>query len=70
MWTRLLEMALTLATPIVMGLSDPRLSSTPVEVLPELVWHPDYGTALQASARSQRPVLLFQLLGNLDEALC
>ena len=40
-------------------------------VAPGLVdWHADLDAALAAAAESGRPVLHFQLLGELDEALC
>jgi len=30
-------------------------------------WHPDFEKAVKAAAKSRRPVLLFQMIGNLDE---
>ena len=33
-------------------------------------WHADLDAARQAARRSGRPVLLFQLLGKLDERFC
>ncbi len=33
-------------------------------------WHTSYDEALAASRVSKRPVMLFQLLGKLDDALC
>ena len=40
-------------------------------VPPGLVsWHADFAAACAAAERSQKPVLLFQLLGRLDEELC
>ena len=33
-------------------------------------WHADFATARAASAKSGKPVLLFQLLGRLDEQFC
>ena len=40
-------------------------------VAPGLVrWHPDAESALAAARESKKPVLLFQLLGRLDDALC
>ena len=40
-------------------------------VAPGLVnWHPSYEAACDAALDSGRPVLLFQLLGNLDDAFC
>ncbi|HEX6883213.1 MAG TPA: hypothetical protein VF530_07510 [Planctomycetota bacterium] len=40
-------------------------------VAPGLVtWHADLAAACAAAERSGKPVLLFQLLGRLDEELC
>jgi len=40
-------------------------------VAPGLVaWHPDREAALAAAQVSGRPVLLFQMLGRLDERFC
>jgi len=40
-------------------------------VEPGLVrWHADFASACAAARRSGRPVLLFQLLGRLDDELC
>jgi len=33
-------------------------------------WHADFATARAASAKSGKPVLLFQMLGKLDEQFC
>jgi hypothetical protein len=33
-------------------------------------WHPSFDAALAAAGRSGRPVLLFQLLGGLDDEFC
>jgi hypothetical protein len=33
-------------------------------------WHASYDAALAAARVSRKPVLLFQLLGRLDDALC
>jgi hypothetical protein len=33
-------------------------------------WHPDFPTACRAAARSGKPVLLFQMMGRLDEKFC
>jgi hypothetical protein len=44
-------------------------SGTPVA--PGLVgWHPTFGAACEAAGRSGKPVLLFQLLGRLDQEFC
>jgi hypothetical protein len=33
-------------------------------------WHPSFETACQAAARSGKPVLLFQMMGKLDDQFC
>ena len=33
-------------------------------------WHPDFATARAASAESGKPVLLFQMMGKLDDQFC
>ena len=41
------------------------------KVKPGLVrWHPDFAAACDASRKTGKPVLLFQLLGRLDERFC
>ena len=43
----------------------------PRTVSPGLVpWHADFAAACAAAQRSGKPVLLFQLLGRLDEEFC
>ena len=45
--------------------------SDPERVEPGLVrWHADFAAARAAATRSGKPVLLFQLLGRLDEEFC
>lgn len=40
-------------------------------VKPGLVaWQPDYAVACRASAKSGKPVLLFQMMGKLDNEFC
>jgi hypothetical protein len=40
-------------------------------VRPGLVaWLPDFGSALKASAQTGKPVLLFQMMGKLDDEFC
>jgi hypothetical protein len=34
----------------------------------DVKWHPDFDAACAAATKSGRPVLLFQMMGNLDEA--
>lgn len=33
-------------------------------------WHADFAAACQASAKSGKPVLLFQMMGKLDDQFC
>jgi hypothetical protein len=33
-------------------------------------WHADFDTACRAAARSGKPVLLFQMMGRLDQKFC
>ena len=33
-------------------------------------WHPDFATACKAAAVSGKPVLLFQMMGRLDQKFC
>jgi hypothetical protein len=33
----------------------------------DVKWHADFDSACKAAAKSGRPVLLFQMMGNLDE---
>jgi hypothetical protein len=33
-------------------------------------WHGDFASACAASEQSRKPVLLFQMMGRLDERLC
>ena len=36
----------------------------------KVAWHPDFASACAASRKSGKPVLHFQLLGNLDDRFC
>jgi hypothetical protein len=46
-------------------------ATTNPKVEPGLVkWHPTYAEACAASRRSGKPVLLFQMMGKLDEKFC
>ena len=54
----------------VLAASPPSLPSHRA-VAPGLVrWHPDFEAACAASEQSGKPVLLFQLLGRLDQEFC
>jgi hypothetical protein len=33
-------------------------------------WHPDFATACKAAEKSGKPVLLFQMMGKLDDQFC
>jgi hypothetical protein len=35
-----------------------------------LIWHPSFDAACAAARVSGKPVLLFQMMGNLDEQFC
>jgi len=35
-----------------------------------VVWHPNFETACAAAKNSGKPVLLFQMMGNLDDRFC
>ena len=49
----------------------PSPAADPLAAVPGLVaWHPSPGAALAAARSSGRPVLVFQLLGRLDEEHC
>ncbi len=50
------------------GLQDSPIVQT---VSPGLVrWHPDLASAIAAAQLSDRPILVFQMLGRLDEEFC
>jgi hypothetical protein len=54
----------SLAAPAAGGFTNPR-------VAPGLVrWHDSFAAACEAARRSGRPVLLFQMMGKLDEQFC
>ena len=36
----------------------------------KILWHANFNAACAASRKSRKPVLLFQLLGNLDDRFC
>ena len=58
--------------PLLGALADSKpATAAPGKVAPGLVaWHPDFRSACAAARRSTKPVLLFQLLGRLDDELC
>ena len=60
--------------PLLGTVADPAAPLSPSEnpaVDPgRVAWHPNLETAREASVESGRPVLLFQLLGRLDQEFC
>jgi hypothetical protein len=47
------------------------MSSDNPKVQPGLVrWHTDFGAACEAAKKSRKPVLLFQMMGKLDDQFC
>ena len=36
----------------------------------DVEWHPDFKAACRAADESGKPVMLFQLMGNLDDRFC
>jgi hypothetical protein len=49
----------------------PAPEATNPKVEPGLVrWHPSFAAACQAASKSGKPVLLFQMMGNLDDRFC
>ena len=64
---RLVERPIELA----LDAAPPPSTSSNRAVAPGLVrWHPDFAAACAAAQRSGKPVLLFQLLGRLDQEFC
>lgn len=53
--------------PVALGASVVRPGQ---DVVVPVAWHASYDEALNASRVSGKPVMLFQLLGKLDDALC
>jgi len=56
-------------SPLLLALGSP--DPEPERVQPgDVAWHADLEAAQAAAAESGRPILLFQLLGKLDEEFC
>jgi hypothetical protein len=53
-----------LAPPTTDGFVNPKVEPGKVK------WHPDFDTACTAAAKSGKPVLLFQMMGKLDDQFC
>jgi hypothetical protein len=52
------------ATPAAANFANPRVE-------PGLVkWHPSFAAACEAAKKSGKPVLLFQMMGKLDDQFC
>jgi hypothetical protein len=45
-------------------------TANPVVAAGKVTWHPTFEAACQASAKSGKPVFLFQMLGRLDQEFC
>jgi hypothetical protein len=52
------------------GKTLPTRSPNPAVAPGKVKWHPDFETACQAAKKSGKPVLLFQMLGKLDQEFC
>ena len=48
----------------------PAKAKNPKVAAGKVDWHPDFAAALLASRKSGKPVMLFQLMGNLDDRFC
>lgn len=55
-------LAATLSAGDVADVENPKVEPGKVK------WHADFDEALEKAAKSGKPVLLFQMMGNLDEA--
>ena len=47
-----------------------RSTPRPVRGTAQVTWHADVDAAKAAAAKSRKPILLFQLLGKLDDEFC
>ncbi len=52
------------AAPAAQALQNPKVQAGRVS------WHPNFAAACKAARASGKPVLLFQMMGNLDEQFC
>ncbi len=52
------------AAPVAVPFDNPKVAPGRV------VWHPSFAAACKASQVSRKPVLLFQMMGKLDEQFC
>ena len=51
-------------SPFASGLDNPRVAPGKIR------WHKDFETACESARESKKPVLLFQMMGRLDEKFC
>lgn len=59
------------AIPLVRSQAGPIQHKVATKVKPgDVGWHSSFAAACTASEQSGKPVLLFQLLGNLDQEFC
>jgi len=49
---------------------DKPITANPTVAPGKIRWHADFASACQASAKSGKPVFLFQMLGKLDLEFC
>ena len=62
--------AIEVPTKAVLAITTAPTSGNP-KVQPGLVkWHPSFAAACAAAKQSKKPVLLFQMMGKLDEQFC
>lgn len=64
-----------LSRTVGLGETAPQTEQDPTEASPKtdpgkVKWHDDFETACNASRDSGKPVLLFQLMGRLDDVFC
>jgi hypothetical protein len=52
------------AAPVALPFDNPKVPPG------QVVWHPNFAAACKASRASGKPVLLFQMMGKLDEQFC
>ena len=65
------QLVSTAATPSSTPTTPPVEKVGPPAARPgKVTWHKDFPTACRASRESGKPVLLFQLMGKLDEVFC
>jgi hypothetical protein len=58
------------APKAVLAAADRAEAANPKVAPGKVTWHPSFAAACEASKKSGKPVLLFQLLGKLDHQFC